>query len=155
MQLVNSGCLNMFYYVPSCWLQSSFLESLALLDSLLYPTENELSGSRNWKWNIAIHLLLSAWWLTNYCKRRISFKYFSFLAISPWWWNVSPSAKSFGNIRSLGNILSLLWSLSPAKQKQYIPGITNVILKKNDIFLFFFGCVWSRCLQIVVLKKRI
>ena len=41
MQLVNSGWLNMFKYIPKNWLKSSFLESLAVLDSLLYPTENE------------------------------------------------------------------------------------------------------------------
>ena len=55
MQLVNSGCLNMFNYIQKSWRKSSFLESLALLDSLLYPTENELSGSRNWKWNLCDH----------------------------------------------------------------------------------------------------
>ena len=55
MQLVNSGGLNMFNYIPKNWLKSSFLESLALLDSFLYPTGNELSGSRNWKWNILIN----------------------------------------------------------------------------------------------------
>ena len=52
MHLVNSGCLNMSNYIQKSWLNSSFLESLALLDSLLDPTENELSRSRNWKWNI-------------------------------------------------------------------------------------------------------
>ena len=52
MQLVNSGCLNMFNHIQKSWLKSSFLESLASLDWLLYPTENELSGSRNSEWNI-------------------------------------------------------------------------------------------------------
>ena len=52
MQLVNSGCLNMFNYIQKSGLKSSFLESLASLDSLLYPTENELSGSRNSEWNL-------------------------------------------------------------------------------------------------------
>ena len=35
--------------IPKNWLKSFFLESLASLDSLLYPTENELSGSRKWE----------------------------------------------------------------------------------------------------------
>ena len=53
MQWLNSGCLNMINYIPKSWLRSSFLESLASFDSLLYPRENELSGSMNWKWNIS------------------------------------------------------------------------------------------------------
>ena len=52
MQLVNSGCLNMFKYIQKSCLKYSFLKSLTSLDSLLYPTENELSGSRNSEWNI-------------------------------------------------------------------------------------------------------
>ena len=52
IQLGNSGCLNIFKYIQKSWLQSSFLESLASLDSLLYPTENELSGFRNSESNI-------------------------------------------------------------------------------------------------------
>ena len=53
MQLVNSGCLNMFKYIQKIWLKSSFLESLTSLDWLLYLTENELSGSRNSEWNLS------------------------------------------------------------------------------------------------------
>ena len=52
MQLVNSGCLNMFNYMQKSWFKSFFLDSLASLDSLLYPTENELSGARNSDWNL-------------------------------------------------------------------------------------------------------
>ena len=61
MQLVDSGCLNMFNYIQKNWIKSSFLESFALWDSLLYPTENELSGSRNWKWNIYIWIWKTIW----------------------------------------------------------------------------------------------
>ena len=39
MQLVYSGCLNMFNYMQKSWLKSCVLESLASLDSLLYPTK--------------------------------------------------------------------------------------------------------------------
>ena len=56
MQLVNSGCLNMFKNIRKSWLKSSFLESLTSLDWLLYPTENELSGSSNSEWNLCYHL---------------------------------------------------------------------------------------------------
>ena len=52
MQLINSGPLNMFKYIQKSWLKSSFLESLTSLDWLLYPTENELSGSKNSEWNL-------------------------------------------------------------------------------------------------------
>ena len=54
MQLFNFGCLNMFKYIQKSWFKSSFLESLTSLDWLLYPTENELSGSRNSEWNLSI-----------------------------------------------------------------------------------------------------
>ena len=44
MQLVHSGCLNMLNYISNSWLKSSFLESLALLDSFCIQQKNSWVG---------------------------------------------------------------------------------------------------------------
>ena len=43
-QCIDTGCLNLYNYIPGCWLKPSSLASLALF---LYQEEMESSGLRN------------------------------------------------------------------------------------------------------------
>ena len=86
MQLVNSGCLNMFNYIQNSWLKCSFLESLASFDWLLYPTENELSGSRNSEWYTREKGKNTQMLPSFFCYRTLSFDQSTQLTMfqNPW-----------------------------------------------------------------------
>ena len=129
MQLVNSGCLNMFNYIPSCWLKSSFLEWLALLDSLLYPTENELSGSRNWK-------CILSWWESFNNNLNI------FSSSSLLCYTIRGNQKCYYQNNNLPNFF-----LNLMKVCRVTPGHYGCPFRNINIVLFFLFNVW------LILKK--